>query len=129
MGRSWPGSSCSGLVNHPLPSRLSSAPSPTPGKLATAAWRHGAGSWVVATFGMPPIPADAAIARAGQLLQLAHGEPWAEASIPGPLSLIYAYAGRLADARDAIARARSAYDARERNSHGQWTQPWPVRRS
>lgn len=55
------------------------------------------------------IPADAAIARAEQLLQTANGEPWAEADILMPLSVIYAYAGRFADARTAIARARSVY--------------------
>jgi class 3 adenylate cyclase/tetratricopeptide (TPR) repeat protein len=68
-----------------------------------------AGSWLVVTFQLLPIPADAAIARAGQLLQLADGEPWAEADILDPLSLIYAYAGRFAEAREAIARAQSAY--------------------
>jgi predicted ATPase len=56
-----------------------------------------------------PVPADAAIARAGQLLQEASGDPGAEAVIVGPLSLLYAYAGRFADARDASARARSMF--------------------
>ena len=68
-----------------------------------------AGSRLVATFWLLPIPVDAAIARAGQLLQLADGEPWAEADILRPLSVIYAYAGRFADAREAIARAQSVY--------------------
>jgi len=68
------------------------------------------GGWLVVTFELLPIPADAAIARAERLLQLANGEPWAEADILMPLSVIYAYAGRFADAREAIARARSVYD-------------------
>ena len=68
-----------------------------------------AGSWLVVAFTLLPIPADAAIARAGQLLQLADGEPWAEADILDPLSVIYAYAGRFAEAREAIARAQSVY--------------------
>jgi len=62
------------------------------------------------TFQYLPIPADAAVSRVEQLLQTAGGEPWAEAGILMPLSVLYAYAGRLAEARDAIARARSVYD-------------------
>ncbi len=68
-----------------------------------------AASWLVVALTLLPIPADAATARAEQLLQLANGEPWAEADILDPLSLIYAYAGRFADARAAIARAQSGY--------------------
>jgi tetratricopeptide (TPR) repeat protein len=68
-----------------------------------------AGSWLVKILELLPIPADAAIARAAQLLQIANGEPWAEADILMPLSMIYAYAGRFADAREAIARAQSVY--------------------
>ena len=56
-----------------------------------------------------PIPAGAAIMRAEQLLQESSGDPWAEAAILGPLSLLYAYTGRFADARDAFARARSLF--------------------
>jgi len=68
-----------------------------------------ASSRLVETLKLLPIPADTAIARAGQLLQIANGEPWAEADILAPLSVIYAYAGRFAEARDAIARAQSVY--------------------
>jgi tetratricopeptide (TPR) repeat protein len=67
----------------------------------------GASGNLAGTFQMLPIPADTAIARAGQLLQTANGEPWAEADILAPLSLIYAYAGRFADAREAIARGQA----------------------
>jgi class 3 adenylate cyclase/tetratricopeptide (TPR) repeat protein len=69
-----------------------------------------AGMCLVCTFMLLPVPADAAITRAEQLLQTADGEPWAEAGILIPLSLVYAYAGRLADARAAIARIQSVYD-------------------
>ena len=69
-----------------------------------------ASAWLAAAFFYLPIPVDAAIARVEQLLQTARGEPWAEADILMPLSQIYAYAGRFADARDAIARAQSVYD-------------------
>jgi tetratricopeptide (TPR) repeat protein len=69
-----------------------------------------ASSWLAATFMLLPIPADTALARAEQLLQAANGEPWAEADILMPLAGLYAYAGRFADARDAIARAQSVYD-------------------
>ena len=67
--------------------------------------------WLALTFITLPIPVDAAIPRAEQLLQTADGEPWAEADILGPLSELYAYGGRFADARRAIARARSVYDS------------------
>ena len=57
-----------------------------------------------------PVPADTAAARAEQLLQTADGDPWAGADIVIPLSQIYAYAGRFADARGMIARAWSVHD-------------------
>jgi hypothetical protein len=66
--------------------------------------------WLAATLVLLPVPADTAIARAEQLLRAANGEPWAEADILMPLSVIYAYAGRFADARDAIARNQSVFD-------------------
>ena len=56
-----------------------------------------------------PIPADAAIARAEELLQEATGDPWAEASVMSGLSLLYAYVGRFADARESFARGRSMF--------------------
>jgi tetratricopeptide (TPR) repeat protein len=67
--------------------------------------------WLAVTFTLLPIPADTAVPRAEQLLQTADGEPWAEADILRPLSSLYAYSGRFADARRAIARARSVYDS------------------
>jgi class 3 adenylate cyclase/tetratricopeptide (TPR) repeat protein len=66
--------------------------------------------WLGVTLMWLPIPTDVAVARAERLLQTANGEPWAEADILMPLSVMYAYAGRFADARDAIARARSVHD-------------------
>jgi predicted ATPase/class 3 adenylate cyclase len=67
--------------------------------------------WLATTFMLLPVPADAAIPRAEQLLQTADGEPRAEADILMPLSILYAYSGRFADARRAIARTRSVYDS------------------
>ena len=57
-----------------------------------------------------PVPADTAVDRAEQLLQAAGGEPGAQAEILMPLSLLYAYAGRFADARAALVRGRSMYN-------------------
>jgi predicted ATPase len=54
-----------------------------------------------------PIPADEAVSRAESLLQAASGDSWAEAAILGPLSLLYSYVDRFADARAALARSRS----------------------
>jgi class 3 adenylate cyclase/tetratricopeptide (TPR) repeat protein len=68
-----------------------------------------AASWLTATFIQLPIPVDAAILRTEQLLQTADGEPWAEADLLMPLSMLYAYAGRFADAREALGRARSVF--------------------
>jgi class 3 adenylate cyclase len=54
-----------------------------------------------------PVPADVAIARAGQLLQEASDEPWAGADALVWLAPLYACAGRFAEARDALARGQS----------------------
>jgi tetratricopeptide (TPR) repeat protein len=57
-----------------------------------------------------PIPADVAIARAEQFLgEAGPGDPWWQATMLEPSSVLYAYAGRFADARSAIARAQSLY--------------------
>jgi tetratricopeptide (TPR) repeat protein len=56
-----------------------------------------------------PITADAAVNLVEQLLRASSGEPWAEANQLLSLSLLYAYAGRIADARAAMARSRSIY--------------------
>ena len=80
-----------------------------------------ASSWLVWSFMWLPMPADTALARAEQLLRTADGEPCAEADILMPLSMIYAYVGRFADARDAIARAQCVYDhsgAKVRSAYG-----------
>ena len=56
------------------------------------------------------VPADVAIARAEQFLgEAGPGDPWWQAAMLEPSSALYAYAGRFADARAAIARARSLY--------------------
>jgi predicted ATPase/DNA-binding SARP family transcriptional activator len=69
--------------------------------------RREVASWLVVTYGELSIPVDAAIGRAEQLLEVASGDPWAEAAVLSPLSMLYAYVGRFADARTALARAQS----------------------
>ena len=66
-------------------------------------------AWLVATFRDLPIPAEAAVGRAEQLLEAASGDPWAEAAILQQLSLLYSHAGRFADARRAYRRAQSVF--------------------
>jgi predicted ATPase/transcriptional regulator with XRE-family HTH domain len=62
------------------------------------------------TFVLLPIPADAAVTRVEQLLEATSGEPWAEAGQLMALSHLYAYAGRIADARAAAARSRALFN-------------------
>jgi predicted ATPase/DNA-binding SARP family transcriptional activator len=62
---------------------------------------------MVGAFQELPVPADVAIGRAERYLEAASGDPWAEAGILQSLALLYGYAGRFADARAAITRARS----------------------
>ena len=73
-------------------------------------WRDATG-WLVVTFWELPIPADVAIGRTQQLLKAASGDPWAEAAIIQPLSVIYAYLGRFADARAAMARYQAMFSS------------------
>jgi predicted ATPase/DNA-binding SARP family transcriptional activator len=68
-----------------------------------------ASHWLAVSFHVLPIPADTAIARTEELLQAAHGDPWAEADLLKPLSILYAYVGRAADARAALARSRAIF--------------------
>ena len=69
-----------------------------------------ASHWLAVTFHLLPIPADAGIARAEQLLQEADsGDLWAEADLLKPLCILYAYTGRFADARAALTRTRSIF--------------------
>jgi predicted ATPase len=66
-------------------------------------------TWLVATFLELPIPADVAIGRAEQLLEVAAGDPWGEAAILRWLSVLYGYAGRFGDARAAYTRSQSEF--------------------
>ena len=68
-----------------------------------------ASHWLAVTFHVLPIPADAGVARTEQLLQEASGDTWAEADLLKPLCVLYAYRGRAADARAALARSRSIF--------------------
>ena len=84
---------------------------------AIACGRHGgnfraqmrASHWLAVTYHVLPIPVDAAVARTEQLLQDASGDPWAEADLLKPLSVLYAYLGRFADARAGIDRSQSIF--------------------
>jgi predicted ATPase/DNA-binding SARP family transcriptional activator len=66
-----------------------------------------ASHWLAVTFRVLSLPADVAIARIDELLQAASGDMWAEADLLKPLCILYAYVGRAADARAALARSRS----------------------
>ena len=70
-----------------------------------------ANSWPAVSFQQLYIPAAAAIDRAEHLLAAVLGDPWAEATIMLPLSLLYGFACRFADARAAIARSQAIYTA------------------
>ncbi len=63
--------------------------------------------WLALTFVALRTPADVAIGRVEHLLAEVSGEGWTEAGILSPLALLYAYAGRFADARAAMARCQS----------------------
>jgi tetratricopeptide (TPR) repeat protein len=67
-----------------------------------------ASSWLATSYLVAlPIPADAAVARAEELLRDVSGDTWAEAAVLQPLNGLYAYVGRSADARAAIDRMQS----------------------
>jgi tetratricopeptide (TPR) repeat protein len=68
-----------------------------------------ASHWLAVTFRVLPIPADTAVARTEELLQAAGGDLWAEADLLKPLCILYAYLGRAADARAALARSRAIF--------------------
>jgi predicted ATPase/DNA-binding XRE family transcriptional regulator len=66
-----------------------------------------ASTWLGNIFLMSPLPVDAAVARAEQLLQEVYGEPYAEHAVLMSLATLYAYAGRIPDARAAITRCKA----------------------
>jgi predicted ATPase/DNA-binding SARP family transcriptional activator len=68
-----------------------------------------ASHWLAVTFRVLPLPADTALARIEELLQAAGGDLWAEADLLKPLCILYAYVGRAADARAALARSRAIF--------------------
>ena len=67
--------------------------------------------WLAVSFHDLSVPTDVAIERQEQLLVAASGEPRAEAGVLAPLAWTYGFAGRFAEARDAIARSGSIYSA------------------
>ena len=68
-----------------------------------------ASTWLAVSYHVLPIPVDAAVARAEELLHDARGDLWAEADLLQPLGVLYAYLGRSADARAAIDRSQSIF--------------------
>ncbi|HEV3293189.1 MAG TPA: hypothetical protein VG123_29785, partial [Streptosporangiaceae bacterium] len=97
---------------------LGDAPADAQGLERAAAYARQSGShyveaeancWLVVSFQALYIPVAAAIDRAEQLLAAVPSDPWAEASIIQPLSLLYGFAGRFADARAAIARSQAIF--------------------
>ena len=66
-----------------------------------------ASNWLAISYYTLPIPVDVAVARTEELLHNASGDTRAEADLLGPLSILYAYLGRTADARAAIDRSQS----------------------
>jgi predicted ATPase/DNA-binding SARP family transcriptional activator len=64
-------------------------------------------AWLVANLEDLPMPVDVAVGHAEQQLEAAAGDPWPEAAILQNLALLYALAGRFADARAAYQRGRS----------------------
>ena len=68
-----------------------------------------ASHWLAVTFHVLPIPVDQAIADTEQFLEDATGDPWAEADLLKPLSVLYAYVGRADDARAAVGRSRTIF--------------------
>ncbi|HYK31405.1 MAG TPA: hypothetical protein VEV63_05555, partial [Streptosporangiaceae bacterium] len=68
-----------------------------------------ASHWLAVTYRVLPIRADTAVARIEELLQAASDDPWAEADLLKPLCILYAYLGRAADARAALARSRAIF--------------------
>ena len=74
-------------------------------------WARG---WLLTSYMYLPVPADVAIGRAEQFLgDAAFSDLWAQATVLEALSVFYALAGRFADARAALARARSLYSGLE----------------
>jgi tetratricopeptide (TPR) repeat protein len=65
--------------------------------------------WLAVSLALLRMPADAAITRLERLLEVVCGEPWAEAGVLLPLSCLYGYAGRFAEAREAVTRSQSMF--------------------
>jgi predicted ATPase/DNA-binding XRE family transcriptional regulator len=64
-----------------------------------------AATWLIGCLTWLPVPADDGIARAEQLLHAVSDDPVAEAQMLSAASLLYGYAGRHAEAKDASARS------------------------
>jgi predicted ATPase/DNA-binding XRE family transcriptional regulator len=70
-------------------------------------------AWILAShnlgsiFMMSPVPADTAVDRVEGLLQEVGGEPFAEEGVLMSLAQLYAFTGRIVEARAAIARSKA----------------------
>ncbi len=81
--------------------------------------------WLVFTLNALRMPADAAISSAEQALTAARRDPWEEASIRQAFAPLYAYAGRFAEARLALANSRALYTKSGAGFH--WAiSAWPA---
>jgi predicted ATPase/DNA-binding SARP family transcriptional activator len=65
--------------------------------------------WLAVSFTNLRVPTDVAIERQERLLEAVAAEPRSEAGVLGVLALVYGFAGRFAEARQAIARSRALY--------------------
>ena len=75
--------------------------------------------WLAVSLHDLSVPTDVAILRQEQLLAEVAGEPRAEAGILAPLAWNYGFAGRFAEAREALARSGAVFSA----EFG-WTLDW-----
>ena len=69
--------------------------------------RDESSKWLVVGSALLPVPADLALRRAEQLLADAAGNPRAEANILQAIPPLYAYLGRLTEARAAVTRSQA----------------------
>jgi len=63
--------------------------------------------WLLFTLTTLRVPADVALGRAEQALAEADSDPWEQAAIHQTFAPLYAYMGRFAEARAALARSRA----------------------
>ncbi len=67
--------------------------------------------WLLFTLNTLRVPADVALDRAEQALAAAGNDPWEQAAIRQAFAPLYAFVGRFAEARAALARSRALWAA------------------